>query len=177
MLGKFTMHFVSGNFVGSSGIFFGLEQSKMVANAVNSNVSSPFLRSFAPANAFIPRGIGFDASYVSHILSFGCQSKIAPAVIKRVFVNMVNLLFRPLPGLHSPNDSVRLIKTPTNANQNTAIAGFASSYFSRFAPPSAMNLPYQMAGLRVIVKKIVKFCRCQHGLYLPQSKTYARGKY
>lgn len=179
MFGKRTMQFFSGIKASFNCLLFGIKQSKVVILVIYANMRPPFPFLFVKTNTFVTRCVRFMKGDVPHIFRFGCQSQIAPSVVGRIFINVVNLLVGPFTSLHSPNNSVSTVQFTAYANGNSPFFTMsnASRNISGFAPSRTKNLPYQIAGFWVIIKKIVEFLRCDHPQYLPQFNNFASGKY
>jgi hypothetical protein len=123
----------------------------------------------------MPRGVAFNFSYVHHVLGFCSAAKVAPSVVGWILVNVVNLMRRPFPRHHSPNNSMRFIQPTFYANQNSPIFGFMPGNIAGLPAPRRWNAPYQMARFWVIFKKLVQCGWINHGLYLPHVSNFARG--
>jgi len=177
MLGKNTMQFLGSSFIGFSGVIFGLKQSKMIARPVHFDGCAPLLRVIVPRNPLVSRSVRLYAGNVPHILRFRGKSKVFPSVIRRVFIDMVYLLVRPLSRLHCPYNSMGLVQSTVYPNQNSIFASFAPSKLTRFSPTSGVNLPYQMAGLRVILQQEMNLFRFYHKENLPRSEADGKGKF
>lgn len=173
------MQFFGGRNSSFDCIFFCVEQTKVIIFAVRFYIRSPFPCWPMQTNTFVARGVRFVNSYVSHVFSFTCQTKVAPSVIRRIFVNVINLVGRPFSCLHGPYNSVGAVLFASNPNSNSTFfaVSHAPGNVARFAPTSGCNFPYKLPGFWVILKKSVEFLRRDHSQYLPRSLNFARGNY
>lgn len=175
MFRKIAMKNLCGIYPCCNSLFFGFKKPKMLHLFVNSYVGSPFSSLNMPANPLVSGSVTFYFSYVHHVLRFCSTAKIAPSVVRWVFINVINLMRRPIPRHHGPNNPMRLIQPTFYANQNPSLCGFMPSNISGLSASCCWDAPYQIARFRVILKKSMQFGRVNHELYLPHVSNFARG--
>ena len=177
MFGKLTMQTLGGFIPSRNSLLFCREKTNMNGFPVHSDVCTPLLCGLAKSDAFRPRSVRFGDCYVPHILAFGGETKIAPSIVRWIFVNVIYGLLGPRTCHHSPNNSMSLKNSVLNANQNSTGRVFASGRVAGLAASSSMDFPCQNTCFWVIVKKVVESLCGNHASYLPQTAQTARGKY
>ena len=151
-----------GGIVGEPGIGLVAEITKMDASTVSLDRSSPAPIGGRPRNALEPAGKSEPLGAVGTILSAVGEAEIAPAVIARVAIDMVDE-FRPISSLESPDQSVLQVlslKDPDRAPASDRIR--TSSTPPVHVRGAGVRDPKQMAGVGVVPENGLELVLAQH---------------
>ena len=136
----------------------------MILNPISFYRGSPPRCRTVKSNTFMSRCVGLNSFDILHVLSFCGRPKVAPPIVKWVFVNMVNLMRRPFPRLANPNENMRFIGFSLKTHINAPFFFFRGSS-SQFSSRSSARsyAPSQFARFWVIIKMLangvwVRFC-------------------
>lgn len=156
--GKCSMVFFRSYTICIRRIMYLLKKTKVYFLSIDLYHCSP-ISVCMPIHSFKSARIVFSQFVILKILSMCCFTKIYPSVISRITRNMVNLVFRPLPGHDQPRKTVTKIHTATYANNDVSIAFTATSNIASFCPWWTVDFPIKMASQRLIVQyRAHKFC-------------------
>ena len=76
------------------------------ADIFSANEHDPFTSGFVPNDAGMPASVAFVDASVSHVFTALNISQIAYSVISRVPIDMVNMVFGPIPRSKQPNHTM-----------------------------------------------------------------------
>ena len=152
---------------GRSSFFNGVEDAKVIFDAIGRYVSAPLLTRLAPADAFCSRFVRGKMRDIFHVLRPCSLTKIFPSVVAGVLISMVNFIFRPAPSNNRPSNSMGLVKFPADANQNSSVGSFAPGDFPYYRFATYAFRPAKFSCGRVVGEYIAKFIWRDHACKLP----------
>lgn len=151
-LRPFAVHFFGGFASSVVGFFGSAKQTQAVSFSAVFNRGQEFLRSRCEAYAFIPRFVILLRTPISVILRRSSVAQIFPDVVRLIFVDVVDFVFRPFAFHVKPRKAMGHIFFVVDPNFYSVFSVHASSSFSRHPSPRKPNFPRKKPGYGVVMQ-------------------------
>ncbi len=141
--------------------FQGLEAAKNVLRTFVLYESDVLLSCCVEAHAFMAGFVVFLRSSVAMVLGWSGLPKIFPAVIRLIFVTMIDLVFRPRASHPEPDDSVRHVVFAINPDLDSVVSLFTPRDFSYGRADGKPHSPGQQPGAPVVSENFSDVSSCE----------------
>jgi len=160
------------------GFFCGTERAAYVIPfPVEFNASYVFVARSDERDTFIPGSVVSLLPPVSMVLRWRSLSQVCPAIVRRIFVDMVNLFIWPFAGYPNPDDTMCEILFATDADLDAALIVWEASDVANVDASRWAIYPPQLTGFWRVIKiglnklwrKIVVAVLVHHLYIMPHS--------
>ncbi len=158
---KFTVQLLACFHVRVSRIFATVKSAEVMNLFTQHDRRFPFVGALIPRHAFKTRSVSFGFPFVALILRCRRLPKIAPSIVQRIAIYVVNLVRGPSTGYVRPYDSIiiknTVIKTDHSAYGPVRAGRKAPSNFTDWSTLSFFY-PSQFASFRIVRKVLTQYC-------------------
>lgn len=120
---------------------------------VNPNPNRPCLSWLVKIHSLVTRCVVFSGPYIHHVLGFSRFSQIAPTIIKRILIDVINLMNGPSASHHGPNYPMGSMQLAVDSHRDAslAICGAAGN-IAYISSSASKDFPRQNARFWIIIK-------------------------